>query len=345
MSLPTDIKYVRLISSRLRNFKQKNTYLWNFSCPFCGDSQTNKLKARGYVFAKGNDLFYRCHNCGAGTNVANLLKQVDSSLHGEYILERYKSGESNTFIRKSNTAPTFHIPSPRFGKPEKQRIFEHAEWVSDLPSGHFCLNYVENRLLPKEVWNLLLFTNKYKEFCDTLIPDHGKTVIDDARLIIPFFDRHNQLVAVSGRALETSDKTLRYVTLRTNDSDDKLIYGMDRVDISQTVYLVEGPLDSLFLKNCVASGDANLSLTAKNISAKKLVLVFDNEPRNLEICSLIEKYIDAGRNVVIWPSEINKKDINDMVIAYGVPTTMKLIINNVYSGLKAKMKYTYWKKV
>jgi transcription elongation factor Elf1 len=245
MSLPTDIKYVRLISSRLRNFKQKNTYLWNFSCPFCGDSQTNKLKARGYVYAKGNDLFYRCHNCGVGTNVANLLKQVDSSLHGEYTLERYKSGESNTVIRKSNTAPTFHIPAPRFGKPEKQKVFEHAEWVSDLPSGHFCLNYVENRLLPKEVWNLLLFTNKYKEFCDTLIPDHGKTVIDDARLIIPFFDRNNQLVAVSGRALETSDKTLRYVTLRTNDSDDKLIFGMDRVDLSQTVYLVEGPLDSL----------------------------------------------------------------------------------------------------
>ena len=83
----------------------------------------------------------------------------------------------------------------------------------------------------------------------------------------------------------------------------------------------------------------------EKIEKSKVVFIFDNEPRNLEICSLIEKYIDAGRNVVIWPSEINKKDINDMVIAYGVSTTMKLIINNVYSGLKAKMKYTYWKKV
>jgi transcription elongation factor Elf1 len=346
MSLPTDIKYVRLISSRLRNFKQKNTYLWNFSCPFCGDSQTNKLKARGYVYAKGNDLFYRCHNCGVGTNVGNLLKQVDSSLHGEYVLERYKSGESNTVIRKSNTAPTFHIPSPRFGKPEKQKIFEHAEWVSDLPSGHFCLNYVENRMVPKEAWNLLLFTNKYKEFCDILIPDHGKTVIDDARLIIPFFDRNNQLVAVSGRALETSDKTLRYVTLRTNDSDDKLIYGMDRVDLSQTVYLVEGPLDSLFLKNCVASGDANLSLTAKNISAKKLVLVFDNEPRNKEVCKMIENAIKSNHYVVIWPDNMDGKDINEMILnGVSAGEIQEIIDSNTFYGLEAIAKFTFWKKL
>jgi hypothetical protein len=75
------------------------------------------------------------------------------------------------------------------------------------------------------------------------------------------------------------------------------------------------------------------------------VFIFDNEPRNLEIVGLIRKYIEVGRNVVIWPSEIDKKDINDMVLAYGVNTTMKLIINSVYSGLVAKIKYTYWKKV
>jgi hypothetical protein len=75
------------------------------------------------------------------------------------------------------------------------------------------------------------------------------------------------------------------------------------------------------------------------------VFVFDNEPRNLEIVNLIGRYIDAGRNVVIWPDEIEKKDVNDMVKVYGTNLTIKLIINNVYSGLKAKMKYTYWKKV
>ena len=346
MSIYIDNKYVRLVSSRLRNFKQKSDNLWNFSCPFCGDSQKNKLKARGYVFAKGNDLLYRCHNCGVGTNVANLLKQVDPSLHGEYTFEKYKSGESNTIFHKSNTAPTFNIPSPRFGKVEKQRIFDHAEWVSELQSGHFCLNYAQNRSIPEEHYDKLLFTSKYRQFIDALVPNHGKTLADDARLVIPFYDVNGELVAVSGRALETSEEKLRYVTVRTNDSDDKLIYGMDRVNLNQTVYLVEGPLDSLFITNCLASGDANLSLTAKNISAKNKVLIFDNEPRNKEVCKLIEKAIKLGEDVVIWPDTIEGKDINEMILNGFSPDEIKGIIDsNTFRNLEAIAKFTFWKRV
>ena len=346
MSIYIDNKYVRLVSSRLRNFKQKSDNLWNFSCPFCGDSQKNKLKARGYVFAKGNDLLYRCHNCGVGTNVANLLKQVDPSLHGEYTFEKYKSGESNTIFHKSNTSPTFNIPPPRFGKVEKQRVFDHAEWVSELQSGHFCLNYAQNRSIPEEHYDKLLFTSKYRQFIDALVPNHGKTLADDARLVIPFYDVNGELVAVSGRALETSEEKLRYVTVRTNDSDDKLIYGMDRVNLNQTVYLVEGPLDSLFITNCLASGDANLSLTAKNISAKNKVLIFDNEPRNKEVCKLIEKAIKLGEDVVIWPDTIEGKDINEMILNGFSPDEIKGIIDsNTFRNLEAIAKFTFWKRV
>ena len=346
MSIYIDNKYVRLVSSRLRNFKQKSDNLWNFSCPFCGDSQKNKLKARGYVFAKGNDLLYRCHNCGVGTNVANLLKQVDPSLHGEYTFEKYKSGESNTIFHKSNTAPTFNIPSPRFGKVEKQRVFDHAEWVSELQSGHFCLTYAENRCIPEEHYDKLLFTSKYRQFIDALVPNHGKTLADDARLVIPYYDVNGELVAVSGRALETSDVKLRYVTVRTNDSDDKLIFGMDRVNLHQTVYLVEGPLDSLFITNCVASGDANLSITAKNISARNKVLIFDNEPRNKEVCKLIEKAIKLGEDVVIWPDTIEGKDINEMILNGISPDEIKGIIDsNTFRNLEAIAKFTFWKRV
>ena len=346
MSIYIDNKYVRLVSSRLRNFKQKSDNLWNFSCPFCGDSQKNKLKARGYVFAKGNDLLYRCHNCGVGTNVANLLKQVDPSLHGEYTFEKYKSGESNTIFHKSNTSPTFNIPSPRFGKVEKQRVFDHAEWVSELQSGHFCLNYAQNRSIPEEHYDKLLFTSKYRQFIDALVPNHGKSLADDARLVIPYYDVNGELVAVSGRALETSEEKLRYVTVRTNDSDDKLIYGMDRVNLHQTVYLVEGPIDSLFITNCLASGDANLSLTAKNISAKNKVLIFDNEPRNKEVCKLIEKAIKLGEDVVIWPDTIEGKDINEMILNGFSPDEIKGIIDsNTLRNLEAIAKFTFWKRV
>ena len=343
MSLIIDSKFVRLLSSRLRNFKQKKDYLWNFSCPFCGDSKKNLSKARGYVFAKGNNLFYGCHNCGEGTNVANLVKQVDPSLHQEYTLERYKEGKSNTSNFK---ATTLNIPPPRFDKLAKQKIFEHSEWCDKLPSRHFCLTYLQKRHIPQEYHSKLLFTFKYKQFIDALIPNHGKELIDDARLIIPFYDVYNDLIAVSGRALENSDKTLRYITIRTVDSDSKLVYGMDMVDLNQTVKIVEGPIDSLFLSNCLASGDANLNLTAKNISADDKVLIFDNQPRNKEIVKLMHDAIKSNSSVVIWPDNIQAKDINEMVMS-GISSDEieKIISSNTFTGLRAQMRFVSWKKI
>ena len=343
MSLSIESKYVRLLSHRLRNFKQKNDYLWNFSCPFCGDSQKNLTKARGYVFQKGTNLFYRCHNCGVSTNVGNLIKHMDNSLHKEFVLERYKSGESGFSNFKE---PTFDIPSPRFDKVEKQKIFEHAEWCDKLPSGHFCLEYLTKRKIPQKFHSKLLFTQHYKQFCDTLVPNHGKTIVDDARLVIPFYDKYNDLIAVSGRALETSDKTLRYVTLRTNDSKDKLLYGMDRVDLSETVKIVEGPIDSLFLTNCIASGDANLLLTSDEISSDKKVLIFDNEPRNKEIVKMMQNAIRLGNDVVIWPNNIAGKDINEILLGGITSDELEGIISsNTFSGLQAQTKFVFWKKV
>ena len=343
MSLPIDTKYLRLVSSRLRNFKQKNTYLFNFSCPYCGDSQKNKSKARGYVFSKGNDLIFKCHNCGAGANVGNFLKHIDSSLYREYTLEKYKTGESNNSY-SANTI--LNIQPPKFGRVAKAKVFEHAEWIDKLPSGHYCLEYCIKRQIPKDRWNKLLFTQHYKQFCDALIPNHGKQLYDDARLVIPFYDEYDDLIAVSGRALETSDKTIRYVTIRTNESQKKLIYGMDKIDVKQKIKVVEGPIDSMFLTNCVASGDANLMIASDEISADEKILIFDNEPRNKEIVKMMQDAIKSGHNVVIWPSSTAGKDINEMIIA-GKPVDEieRIISSNSFRSIEAQLKFNMWKKV
>jgi len=343
MSLSVESKYIGLISHRLRNFKRKQDYLWNFSCPICGDSKKNLHKARGYVYKKGNNLFYSCKNCGIGTSLGKLLENVDGTLYKEYILERYKSGESGFSNFKE---PTFNVPSPRFDKLDKPKIFEHAEFCSNLSSEHFCLAYLKNRQIPKEFYSQLLFTSHYKKFIDALVPNHGKKLIDDARVIIPFYDVYNNLIAVSGRALETSDKTLRYITIRTTDSEEKLVFGMDRVSVHEPVRVVEGPLDSLFVKNCVASADANLAIVAENISAGKKVLIFDNEPRNKEIVKLMQESIKSNHNIVIWPNTIQAKDVNEMVMSgISVDEIESIISSNTFSGLEAQTKFVFWKKI
>lgn len=341
--LHVDTKYVRLISGRLRNFKQKNTNLWNFSCPFCGDSQVNKLKARGYVFAKGTSLLYRCHNCGVSTNAANLIKRVDPALFKEYSLERFK--ESTTGSANSRSF-AIDVPTTRFGKVQKQRAFENAEWISQLPAGHFCVTYVQARKIPLKHYNKFMFTPNYEKFIKAIVPNIEKPISNDARLVIPYYNQFDELIAVTGRALENATEKLRYVTVRMNDSDTKLIYGMDRVDLEKTVYIVEGQIDSLFVKNCIASGDSALAATANLFQAVNKILVFDNEPRNKDIVKLIENAIKSDHNVVIWPDNMPGKDINEMVMQGINPAEIQSIIDsNTSRGLEAQLKFNYWKKI
>jgi hypothetical protein len=343
MALDIDTKYIRLVSSRLRNFKQKDTYLFNFSCPYCGDSQKNKSKARGYTFQKGNDLIYKCHNCSIGANIGNFLKQVDATLHKEYTLEKYKSGETNNSCI-ANTI--LNISAPRFDRVKKQTQFEYAERLSDLPSGHFCLTYAQKRKIPEKYLSNLYFTTNYEKFIKKLIPSCDKELVPDARLIIPFYDEYNELIAVTGRSLESGNKVLRYVTVRTNDSKDKLLYGMDTVDLNEPVKIVEGQIDSMFLNNCVASGDGNLSIAAKNIDCKEKILIYDNERRNKEILKMMHNSIELGYKVVIWPDKIESKDINEMVMSGISPDAIEEIIsNNTFSGLEAQTRFTFWKKI
>ena len=341
MSVFIDRKYLLQISPKLSRFSQKKDDLYNFRCPICGDSQKNKTKCRGYVFRKKNDYFYMCHNCGASLTFYQFLEKVDSDLIKQYALERYSSGETGTHNYKKPTFDEFKI-KPVF----KTKTKINLESIDSLPDSHFAKEYCKNRLIPADKLKNLYYTSDFKKFVSDIGVEKENLIENDHRLVIPFYDKHNQLVAVSGRALEASSYKLRYVTLRTNDSDDKLIYGMDRVNLNDTVYLVEGPLDSLFLKNCVASGDANLSLTAKNISAKKLVLIFDNEPRNKEVCKMIENAIKSNHYVVIWPDNIEGKDINEMVLnGFSTGEIQEIIDSNTFYGLEAIAKFTFWKKL
>ena len=73
------------------------------------------------------------------------------------------------------------------------------------------------------------------------------------------------------------------------------------------------------------------------------VWIYDNEPRNREIVSRIERTINNGARVVIWPKDIQEKDINDMFLS-GL-NVQSVVESNIFSGLEAKLKFNTWKKV
>ena len=76
MSIRIDTNYIINLSSQLEKFSKKGDYTYNCRCPICGDSQKSKSKARGYFYKKQNDMFYKCHNCGYGSSVGNLILSV-----------------------------------------------------------------------------------------------------------------------------------------------------------------------------------------------------------------------------------------------------------------------------
>ena len=319
-----DSKYVGLISSRLQKFKKVKPDLYNFRCPICGDSQKNKNKCRGYMYVVKNNTNFKCHNCGASLSLNNFIKKLDTTLHKQYTLEKFKEG---------HTGRNFVVDEPEFKF--KKPVFRKKLDLPKATENFFAKEYLEERKLNPEKF---YFTDKFKEWTNTKKQTFDSTYRDEPRIIIPMYDRDKNLIGFQGRSL--THNSVKYITVMLEDSAPK-IYGLDTIDEKLPVYVVEGPFDSTFINNSVAlcGSDGDLGY----LEGSDTILVYDNEPRNREIVGRIERCIDRNQKVVIWPSNIVEKDINDMVLAgHDVMSMIKL---NTYSGLEAKLKFNTWKKI
>ena len=337
MSIITDTKYLSLLSPRLDRFKKVRDYLWNFRCPQCGDSQKSKSKARGYVYRKKTDLFFKCHNCGVGQSVGNLIKDLDPFLHKQYIMERYKAGETG---KRKSKAPEFKFETPIF-KPKETNI--DLPSIESLPKEHYARVYCEGREIPQQFMDKIFYTEDFKNWALSVCQvDYSNLMGKEPRLVIPFFDKDNQLIGAQGRALQESK--VRYVTIKVYEDAPK-VFGLERWNSDQHTYLVEGPIDSLFLPNCLAVAGADMS-NLSILDKDKTTLIFDNEPRNFQICRSMVKSLQDGWKVVIWPNSITCKDINDMVLTSIKDARLVEIINrNTYSGQRGEWEVQSWKKV
>ena len=327
-----DTKYLNIISPQLQQFKKKGDNLWNFRCPYCGDSQKSRTKARGFVFRKKNDLFFKCHNCGVGASLGNLVKTIDSKTYKDYIMERYKKGVET----HSSPQPEFHFNAPVF---RKKGILEGLQSIKDLPDDHPARQIVEKRKLPVESFSDLYLCESFYKFTNTIIKGKFPSLGGDhPRLIIPFRGEDGEVFTYQGRAF--GDEQPKYITIKIDADRDK-IFGLDKVDKSKPILVVEGPLDSLFLDNCIAVAGADFS----NMEGD-LTVIYDNEPRNKEINKQIEKTIDQGKSVCLWPDNIEYKDINDMIIAgYSKKEIQDIITNNTFSGVAAKLRFADWRRI
>jgi len=329
-----DDKYLGLISPRLEKFKKVRAGVYNFRCPYCGDSQRHKNKARGYIYKNKADYNFKCHNCGMTRSFTYFLKDRDPPLYDEYVMERYKEGLTGKGT--VTPEPKFTFSKPKF---RKKDICDELAKISELNTSHRAKKYLVNRGITEDTLskfyycpNFKKWTNKHKKIFDT-------TDNDDDRIIIPLRDIEGTLFGYQGRSLDPTSN-MRYITVMLDEDSPKL-YGLENINTKKPIYILEGPFDSLFVENSVAMCGSDVDIRSFGWSSH--IWVFDNEPRNREIVNRLERSINRGDQVVIWPSNIKEKDVNEMILAkYDICTILK---SSTYSELKAKLKLNLWKKV
>jgi len=335
-------KYIGIVSTRLDKFKRKSSNLYNFRCPICGDSETHQNKARGYIYQKDGKMMFHCHNCGATMGIPNFIKMLDANLYNEYQMERLQDkkppeqDEYEKFVEKMRK-PVFMTSGPLKG----------LKKVSQLTPDHPIKKFVVERKIPNVYHAKLFACPNFKHYVNNLVPDKfpaESMASDETRLLIPFLDSDKSVHAFQGRSLKSSSR-VKYITIVLNESIPKL-YGLDTVDRNRTIPVLEGPIDSMFVPNSIATAGGDLVSAVRDFDKSGLTIVYDNEPRSIETNKKLDKAIMNGYNVCIWPENLDHKDINDMVLAGISPEFIEYIIKqNTYKDLAAKLALQKWSKI
>ncbi len=348
MSLYIEKKYLLLLGSRLQNFKQRKESLWNCRCTYCGDSKKNKSKARMYFYVKNENMFVICYNCGVSTTFGKFLEYMDSSQYKSYIFERYTNGQSKYAPVEKPEGNMFVTKQ----KPSLKKTISDfkEECVLSLPDGHFAKEYIKNRKIPQRFWNEILYTGGYKSWINKNFPDYeNDRLLNDPRIVLLYTNQGGEITHVSGRALANADKLLRYITIKVSEEERK-VFGLHRLNFKEKVYITEGQFDSLFIENAVASGDSNLMGLADYLFDEyglNSVLVFDNEPRNVEIVQTMKKNVENNNwDMVIFPQSFKFKDLNEAVMnGVAIEKIKSVLEENEYAGLSAQLKLSEWRKI
>lgn len=332
-----DLQHALMLSNRLERFTVKSTapYRINFRCFVCGDSQKSKIKARGWLIEdpKSHSFHYYCHNCGASLSFHNFLKNVDPLIYKDYIAAKY--------VEKCRPEVSC-VPDDHVFEQTKTEIkfainpLKKIKKISQLPHDHPAKKYVESRKIPSHQHFRIYYTPKFMSWINSVVPGKfADTTHDHPRLVFPFIGQDGVCFGVSARSFDPNG--LRYITIMFEDRTK--VFGLDIVDFSLPYFVVEGSIDSLFLPNTVAMAGADVNTEClKNID--NATFVFDLEYRNQEIIKRMEKIIQTGNKICIWPKDFKKygKDINEMVLNGMTPNQIQdTIIKNTYRGIEASL--------
>ncbi len=336
--LRIDMNWMYTLSYQLQNFGAVNSRgnVFSCRCPVCGDSKKNSKIKRFFFYQKKGVLNTDCKNCGYGRSFYNFIKEIFPSEFEQYKKEQMLERFNNKRTPEKKVVENVVEDHVQTSVDEISNVVP----IVELDESHVARKYLIDRGFGYEQQVQLLYSENFVATARSLNPlsiDKDSKMREEPRIVIPFMTPDFKIEVIQGRAIGKS--SLKYITIKAGDDVDK-VYGRHSVDYSKTVYCVEGPLDSLFVDNCVATCDADLS------KADADVYIWDNQPRSPEIIRYIDNAILDNKSVVIWPtSPIGKEDINDMILnGHTKESIMEIIKNRTFTGIRARLEFNRWRK-
>ncbi len=344
MSIIVDLQFAERVRPYVKNFKARGQYMWSMTCPYCGDSSKNKSASKAGVYRRTDKLLFNCFKCGTSTTLGNFIKSLDAQLYKEYRFAEFKEEKEIAHSDDDDVEvdESFFKKSSR-QLPISDTTLDKLVPISQLPITHKAVQYIVGRKIPKDKWKLFFYTEQYKQYVESIIPGKFETLKNDCpRIVLPFYDQHGRVFAFTGRSLNGEEP--KYITIKLKE-DEERIYGRERLDYSKLIFVVEGQIDSLLLPNAVSVSGSSFDTPYIRGIKTNCILVPDFEPRHPQIVKLYEKYIDEGYRVCMLPDSFPGKDINEAVIAGMTSDEIaKLILENSYQGITAKLKFGQWKR-
>ena len=335
-------KYILLLSNTLDGFSERNN-TFNCRCPICGDSKKNKHKKRGYFLHKQGNYKYFCHNCGATRTIENFLKEFAPNLAQEYKLEVLKEQSASITTPLASAVDDCADVQSKYTPTIGIKPFKELKSISQLQPNHPAKLYIQQRKIPTHLHYKLFFVANGYEWAKKWLPEKFTKSFGekDPRIVMPMCNKQGKCYGAVARSIDPNAQ--RYLKMIWGN-ESGYIYGLEDVKVQERVYILEGQFDSMFIPNGIAVGSMHFDLIKRHLPDQDVVIILDNEPRNPGTVGQLQKAVEQGYKVCVWPSHIKEKDINDMVVNGMDPVDIKQIIDtNTHQGLKAKLAITAWK--
>jgi hypothetical protein len=314
-----------------RPIYKKYQNVFNAECPVCKEGKSAGRSRRLFYFPHKQYIY--CHNCVKSWRPFEWVKEVTGWTFPEIIKKNNeKQGLTTTatsVIRPANqTIDQLEIPS----------LPENSIDLADQTQLQFYAGNKYVKLALEYCHNRRLFTavNSCKRFYLSL-----EDKVHKNRLVIPFYNNSKKVASYQTRSL-TQNQFPKYLT----KFGEKELFGINNINSEiPYVFIFEGPIDSMFVKNGVAM--ASLSPTEKQIQQLNSLIgyqqiwVFDNDKNNKQTSKKIESYIQKGKRIFMWPKEFSKfKDFNEICCSLQLDEIpWNFIVKNSASKAEASIKH------